>query len=96
MPQRRQRIGYRIRDCGRRANRAALPHAAKSADVVGQIRFDMNDADGGILVGDRHEIIREARGDELALIVIDDLLQKCRANSLRDRAPAPGHRRSWD
>jgi hypothetical protein len=83
---RRQCIRYGIRDCRGGADRTALAHATETANIVRQIRLDMNDADRRNVGGNWHEIVSETGRNALALIVVDHLFKQCGPNALRDRA----------
>src|SRR6185312_14621048 len=74
----RDRIGNR----GRRADRAALAHAAESAGHRG-LALDVNDVHDRHFGRRRDHIVDEARAQELAVIVVDELLEKRRTDTLR-------------
>ena len=84
--ERRQRIGDGVGDRRRRADGAALAHAAEAAERGRQFGFKMHHRHRRHLAGRRHQIIDQARGVDLALVVVDDFFQKRGADALGDAA----------
>ena len=84
--ERRQRIRDGVRDRGRRADGATFAHAAEAAERGRRQRLDVRHVHRRNLAGRRHQIVDQARGVELALRVVDDLLVERGADALRDAA----------
>ena len=84
--ERRQRVGQRVGDRRRRADRAAFAHAAKAAERRRRRALEMHDVHRRNFAGRRHQIIDQARGMDLALLVVDDFFVERRADALRDAA----------
>src|SRR5271170_72337 len=70
--ERRERVCHRIRYRRRRTNGAAFAHAAKAAERRRRHTLEMYDFHRRNLAGRRNKIVYEARGMELALLVVDD------------------------
>src|SRR4029079_7203977 len=88
-PKRPDRVVDGARDRRRRAEIAGLARAFLAKHGVRRRRHVMDDLDRRDLVRRRQEIIHEALRDELALVVVSELLVERSADAVGD--PAHGH-----
>src|SRR5512134_3057213 len=82
-----QRIDRGVRESRERAAAARLAHALRAERVVGGWHGMLMHGDGAQHPGTRHEVIREARGEQLSCaLVVDSVLAKDLSCALRDAA----------
>src|SRR5690242_5246834 len=80
-----QRIGDGVGDSGRRADGSTFAHAAEATDG-GRGSLHVHHVHRRHLAGGRHQVVHKAGGEELAVLVIDDLFVERGADALRDPA----------
>src|SRR5215208_3427761 len=81
----RERVGDGVRDRGRRRDRTALADPLRAEWVVRRRRLDEGGAERRDLVGRQQRVVRERRGPQLAVLIVDGLLDEALAETLRDR-----------
>ena len=84
--ERRERIVDRVDDRGRRGDRAALAYALLPELRIRRRRLHVHDAHGRHLGRARQDVVRERRGERLALGVVGHLLVERGADALRGAA----------
>src|SRR4051812_10741787 len=82
---RRQRGRDRIRDHAANRNDAALPRALGTQWIIGRwLVLERNRSDVRKIARGRQQIIRKRTGQQLAMLVIDKMLQEGPAKALHD------------
>ena len=84
-------VGFECVDDGvdhrrRRADRRRLADALGAQRIERRLGDGFVDGEGGKVIGARHGVIHHRAGQQLALLVEDDLFQQCLANALRQAA----------
>src|SRR5580765_8775579 len=82
----RQRVDGGIDHGGRDADAPGLPHALGAERVERRGRARLHDLNVRHLVGARDRIVHERASEELAVLVVDDLLHQHLAKTLREAA----------
>src|SRR5439155_23599123 len=79
-----ERVGHRSSHSRCRPNRASLTDAFHSERVEGRQRHGVIQFERRELFGHGHGIVHEGRGQELPILVVDDLLPQGLPNALRN------------
>ncbi len=79
-------FGDCVHECGRRRNRTRLAATFDSEWVGWARRIGHRDIVGWQVVGARHGVVHVAAGDELAVLIVDGVLEQRLADALGDTA----------